>query len=286
MNLKKVLLFLKQGEYDKIISSGKKRLLPKYQGYIKQIERAKYEHLQTIEKVKEVLKRLGIAYEVKSRNECFYEKEYELIITIGGDGTFIRASHYTYEVPILGVNSSPSASVGHFCIANQHNIEKILLDIKEDRWRIDYYNRIRIVKTNKELPIYALNDVLFSPSNPASTSKYIIILDGEEEIQKSSGVWISSFIGQTAGYKSAGGKKFTQKDAIAFVIREPYIAKEKYSLLNRIISKGKYLTLIPLSTNMAIYIDGDYISYTLKLGEELKFSISDKNLPVVSILPP
>jgi NAD+ kinase len=224
MEIKRVLLFLKQNGYEKIITEGK-RLPSQYKNYIEQIEKAKYEHLQTLKEVKLFLKKLGIEYELKPRNECFDEKKYDIIITIGGDGTFIRASHYTFTTPILGINSSPSASVGYFCIANKENIKEILESIKENKWNIRYFNRIKVMKSKKELPIYALNDVLFSPINPASTSKYIIKINKYEEIQKSSGVWITTYIGQTAGYKSAKGKKFSSKNTIAFIIREPYMIK-------------------------------------------------------------
>ncbi len=47
----------------------------------------------------------------------------DLIITIGGDGTFLRtASHiYNTNTPILGITSDPTRSVGALCSYEVNN---------------------------------------------------------------------------------------------------------------------------------------------------------------------
>ena len=54
----------------------------------------------------------------------------DLVIAVGGDGTFLDASHFVQNVPLLGVNSSRSSSFGHFCLANDGNLSKILDEIE------------------------------------------------------------------------------------------------------------------------------------------------------------
>ena len=39
----------------------------------------------------------------------------DLVVTIGGDGTLLAASHAIGDTPILGINSAPDFSVGFFC---------------------------------------------------------------------------------------------------------------------------------------------------------------------------
>ena len=77
-------------------------------------------HTETVEEVRRALATLGIeatwhehphGFELPARrNRC------RLVITVGGDGTLLGASHGIGPgVPLLGVNSSPDLSVGFFC---------------------------------------------------------------------------------------------------------------------------------------------------------------------------
>src|SRR5215470_17894056 len=45
----------------------------------------------------------------------------DLVISVGGDGTLLGASHYVRGGMIIGVNSAPGDSVGHFCATNRKN---------------------------------------------------------------------------------------------------------------------------------------------------------------------
>jgi NAD+ kinase len=48
-------------------------------------------------------------------DEDFHNKN--LIMSLGGDGTFLKTASMvlTSRVPILGVNTDPTRSVGHLC---------------------------------------------------------------------------------------------------------------------------------------------------------------------------
>lgn len=49
--------------------------------------------------------------------EDLADPEIELILSLGGDGTFLRTASLVQgnQVPILGVNTDPQRSVGHLC---------------------------------------------------------------------------------------------------------------------------------------------------------------------------
>ena len=69
--------------------------------------------------VKEVEKYLDskkINYKREDR-ECLTHKCYQdidLIIVIGGDGTFLRATHLNKDIPMFGINPDPSKKEGFF----------------------------------------------------------------------------------------------------------------------------------------------------------------------------
>ena len=53
-------------------------------------------------------------------------EQFNLVFTFGGDGTLLAASHAVSGVPILGVNSAPSHSVGFFCGAQSGGADKAI----------------------------------------------------------------------------------------------------------------------------------------------------------------
>ena len=52
----------------------------------------------------------------------------------------------------------------------------------------------------------ALNDVLVAHVQPAATSRYRLTLGRRSEEHRSSGLWVATAAGSTAGIRSAGGR--------------------------------------------------------------------------------
>src|SRR5215510_9546789 len=59
----------------------------------------------------------------------------DLVISVGGDGTLLGASHYVRGGMMIGVNSAPGDSVGHFCSANREDFAGRLDAILSLKWR-------------------------------------------------------------------------------------------------------------------------------------------------------
>src|SRR5690242_20557325 len=71
------------------------------------------EHESTVREVREALAAVGVEIVFVHRTgEPFDATGLSLVVTVGGDGTLLNASHYVDSVPILGINSAPSHSVG------------------------------------------------------------------------------------------------------------------------------------------------------------------------------
>jgi NAD kinase len=77
-------------------------------------------------------------------------KDVDLVISMGGDGTFLKTASYirTHKLPILGINTDPSRSVGH--LTNKAvNFERKDRDIQKifthlDRENFEFFNRTRL----------------------------------------------------------------------------------------------------------------------------------------------
>jgi NAD+ kinase len=82
-------------------------------------------HEQTIRVCKDALSRrqAHVKFEMHLRDELQSPiRDVDLVITVGGDGTLLQASHYLdSSVPVLGVNSDPT-QIDEVCPATLHTI--------------------------------------------------------------------------------------------------------------------------------------------------------------------
>jgi len=202
----------------------------------------------------------------------------EFVISIGGDGTALSASHFTFELPLLAVNSNPKKSEGVLTTININELEKKLEEIKKDNFETEKLERIEAEINGKKIDFPALNEIFIANEKAYLVSKYKIKIKENAEEQRSSGLIFSTGTGSTAWFKSAGGKPF-KPDArhIKMIVREPYFGKlKKFEILEAEINEGENAEIIPL-TKMILAIDS---IREIKINEKdrVKIRISDKPL--------
>ena len=84
-------------------------------------------HYASLHLVESVLKRSGIKYHKHARGKGIDYKPYDLVITVGGDGTMLEAARgLNSRQVLLGVNSDPNWSVGQFCCCDAPHFETML----------------------------------------------------------------------------------------------------------------------------------------------------------------
>lgn len=198
----------------------------------------------------------------------------DLVIAIGGDGTILSASHYLLDKPLLAVNSSPKTSEGALATLPLSQLSVKLNQISGRQFKTEKLERIQILINNKPLPILALNEVFIANSKSYLISKYKIKFKKKEEMQKSSGIIISTGTGSTAWFKSAGGVPFSQKaEFIKMIIREPYFGTlNRPSMLKETIQKNQSITIIPLVPSI-LTIDS-IREYSLKRSDKITIKVS------------
>ena len=114
----------------------------------------------------------------------------------------------------------------------------------------------------------AFNDVLFAHKNPAAMTRYRVTVGSTLEDQKSSGAWIATAAGSTAGIRSAGGKRMPlESRLLQYLVREPYTwPLRRYELARGFTSR---LTITTFMVDSAIWIDGSRVRYDLHLGDRV-----------------
>ncbi len=279
MTFKNVLLLYKRSAY-KIYFLDKRGSLNPRNAIVKK-ERKRFEashqdHYATLKSVSRCLLSHGVRYTECYRGRKIDYARYDLIITVGGDGTFLEAARHCSNQVMIGVNSAPNHSVGRFCIANAANFEKILKRILSKKIQIAHFQRLR-VKVDKDVePIDALNDILMCHQNPAMLCRYYLKIKDRVEEQRSSGIWISTPAGSSGAIHSAGGKIISQFDKkLQYLPRELYAGKnEDYRLTGGVLHQGEKILVTSLMRKGVVYLDGAHHKHLFPYGSvlEVKFS--------------
>jgi NAD+ kinase len=248
-------------------------------------------HQLTLKRVQQTLRALGAKITVlRSPGAVFDASDASLVVTVGGDGTLLAASHHVGSIPILGVNSSPMHSVGFFCPAHLGNLEPTLARALDGTLPSVLLSRMQVSVNNRICSRRVLNEALFCHAIPAATSRYIVSFAGKSEEQRSSGVWVSTAAGSTGAARSAGGKllPFASRK-LQLVVREPYLEARRdpapvpISLDHLVFEPPETLTLLSKMEDARLYLDGPYRQMPVGLGDRVVCSVSDEPLHVFGL---
>lgn len=246
------------------------------------------EHEATMGEVLSALSVLGVDIAFTGRaGEAFDSTQLDLVITVGGDGTLLSTSHSVASVPILGINSAPSHSVGFFCGAQRGNAAQAIGRALRGELRRAVLTRMQVRQNGEVVHARVLNEALFCHISPAATSRYLVCFQGREEEQKSSGFWIGPAAGSTAAQRSAGGRvlPLTSKD-LQLVVREPYTPHgERYELRRVLVPADEVLVVRSKMHEAKLFVDGPNRSMNVRFGDVLEFRRALEELTVLGISP-
>jgi NAD+ kinase len=260
---------------------------------VRRMRASHLDHLATIEELRGALDELGVGASFFDRpHEFRVESQCDLVVTVGGDGTLLAASHgIGAGIPLLGVNSAPNHSVGFFCGAVKGELRGALEMALGGTLQRSELVRMRVELNGRRLIDRVLNEALFCHASPAATSRYIVrLLDEggrelEAEEQKSSGVWIGPAAGSTAALHSAGGKVLPlESNDLQYVVREPYRPHgEALRMTRGLVGGRETLTLRSKMRRACLFLDGDYIAHDVTIGDVVALSRSDEPLVVLGL---
>src|SRR3989338_8024282 len=253
--------------------------------YTKPKNLAEKETLQVVEKT---LKKYNV-YHTVSESEKLSKRLFfgrDLVIAVGGDGTFLRASHFIFDKSsIRGVNSDPKRKECFFMSAAKNDFEKKFKKILKKDYKIKKLHRLEAYIGRKKVPELALNEFYVSSKKEYRTARYYLALRGKRERQKSSGIIISTAAGSYAWMKSAGGKQLPlNSDKFEYIVREPYCGRisAKCGLVNSILDKDEKIIVEFELWGGILIADSLSVEHTFKAKEEVAVKMSNKPLHSVS----
>lgn len=284
---KNILLLYKNSTYASYFL-GDRRRLAMLEGLfnssqVKRFRKTHENHFWALSYVEAVLKHSKIKYTKICRGTAFNYKKYDLVITVGGDGTFLEAARNIENQLIWGVNSDPSWSVGRFCSGNPKNFEKMLSMVLANKIKPKKFNRLSVTFSDGTQEMHVLNDVLMCHHCPAALSRYFIKIAGVKEEHRSSGMWVSTAAGSSGGIHSAGGKLLPQEsNLMQYKPRELFRAwGGKYNLPGGVLKSQQKIELTSMMREGVVFVDGSHVCLPFAFGATLSIKRSPHPLKVI-----
>ena len=240
-------------------------------------------HYGALLTVQNALNRLGIRHCTLDRKREIPAGRYDLVVTVGGDGTFLSAAAQVKDALLLGVNSNPDISVGRFCTATGEDFFPILKSALSNRCPIRGLHRMDLFLNGRFTGIRALNDLLVCHTSPPAMSHYRLRIGGRMEDQHSSGVWVATAAGSTGAIQSAGGRPLPlSSDRLGYRPRELYIKHRRaYRLTGGTVGPDRPLRFESRMEDGRVFVDGTRAQLNFCHGDALEVRVSSHPLRVI-----
>lgn len=251
---------------------------------LNKVVRSDAEHQASMEAVLGALRKLRIEHKAiwrESLEEEISSGRYDLVVTVGGDGTVLDASHsLTDAIPILGVNSALSSSHGHYCIAHIHNFEAVLRRVlygTDEPLRI---MRLEITVDGERAKELCLNEVMIAHEVLGATSRYTVNVNGFTEDHKSDGLFVAAPGGTTGWIRSYGADVLPiDSRYLQFLARGLIVPPGKEPRLEQGLASGK-ITVVSDMPGGKVLIDGRHIVYSFERGSKVTIAPAQQDLRI------
>ena len=240
------------------------------------MQRAHAVHEESMDAIVHALRQLPVEFDMAYRADLKVTRRYRLVVSVGGDGTFLQAARSIGRTPILGVNSDPQRSEAVFCAATRTTFAGLCRLALQDRLPERRLYRLRMSLNGVLLAHRALNDVLVVHDDPATMSRYRLRLGGREETQKSSGLWVSTAAGSSSAVLAAGGRRLSwHTRRFQYRPRELYRGRLSRSrFTGGVLAPPAGLRVTWLMRKGCAFIDGPHVRVPLRFADRLDIRLS------------
>ena len=288
----RVLIVYKKDAYQQYLQEQQDphllRLLGRRHPDVRDMQEAHAVHEETMNAIVHAMRRLPVAFDLAYRADLQVTKRYDLVVSVGGDGTFLQAARSACpppgdprgrrvaRIPILGVNADPLRSEAAFCAATRRTFERMCRAALARRLPELRLCRLRLRLNGRWLPHRALNDLLMVHDDPATMSRYRLSIGGREELQKSSGLWVATAAGSSSAVLAAGGVRLPwSSKRFQYRPRELYRGRlSRYRLTGGTLPAHARLGVTWLMRPGAVFVDGPHIKVPLRFADQLEIRLS------------
>ena len=280
MKKARVLVVYKKDAYQQYVQEQQDphllRLLHRKHPDALDMQRAHAVHEESMEAIVHALRHLPVTFDLAYRADLKVTKRYDLVVPVGGDGTFLQAARSVHRTPILGVNADPLRSEAVFCAATRRTFASLCRRALDGRLPSLRLYRLQVSLNGKRVDPRALNDVLVVHDDPATMSRYRLRIGAREEMQKSSGLWVSTAAGSSSAALAAGGVRLPWS-AKQFQYRPRQLYRGRLSrgrLTGSVLLPHAMVRIIWLMRRGSAFIDGPHVKIPLRFADQLEIRLS------------
>lgn len=286
---KRILVIYKRTKWVEYQETKNKRMLKLIaQGHpsVKYVVPTHLEHEATLAEVRKRLRKAGMHFKAVRREQIARELRkggWDLIATVGGDGTVLEAARYVQgETPILAINSAVGSSFGHFCLADMNNFEQVLNHVLAGKRRPIRMQRLEVVVDGTPLPELVLNEVKFAHPVDGETSRYNLHINKREIAQKSDGIFFGPAGGSTAWMRSYHCKVMPiASRRFQWVVRGLIVQKrEDHDFAAGMLRRSDHVRIVSRMPDATLLIDGSHCQYHIEYGSEVIIRPSNNDLVI------
>ena len=281
---KEIYCVIKRSEWEHYQSSGSKRALyNRVNRYNWQKLKASHENqskfIDNLARLAEKLE-LKIEYVQEDDMDKIQPDQDDLVISCGGDGTFLSCAQAFQDSVLLGMNSDHSpiigkGSIGALTTTNRTNLEQHLNILKNGNFKIDRWSRLQVKVNGELIDRYAVNDIYYGHNIAYQTCDITILQSGLEQEYNCSGVLCCTGMGSHAWHYNAGGSPFSNDlNAFGFRVLFPNL-KIPMQFSSGIVSSRNEIIIIPHRDRYIISFDSKPDVIETQLGDEIRVSLAD-----------
>ena len=208
----------------------------------------------------------------------FDQEHPEVVIFVGGDGTFLRAVHTYIEdidnILFVGINKG---SLGFYTDFSLEDIDNILISLSNDEFNLHSFRILEgTINSDK---IYAVNEIRIE--NPFHTLNAKVYIDDEEfETFRGNGLCVCSSLGSSAYNKSLGGSVvLPQLETLQLTEIAP-INNRLYNSLGSSLVLSKDSKIMLTGDFEEIVVGYDHLTFS-ETSDCLLIKLSDKRVNVI-----
>ncbi len=226
-----------------------------------------------------IIKKRDYTELAKLKKAFTVDKDGDICIAVGGDGTFIRAAR-TFEGPILPIRSNEKGSIGYYADLSITDMDYAVEKLKKGEYSIERLsNKIEIEYRGRRY--YAVNEAVLNNLLEEVSFKIYENKNGKREeiypyVMSGDGVLVTSVVGSTAYNKSAGGPILLSPDVfcITFINADgPY----RNSI---VVDAEREIEIEVVKYKGRLRYDGIEIG-TLGTGNSFRIRLSKKELNII-----
>lgn len=275
------IIKLSELDYYKVHDRDSARLEKLSESKRKEIDESHKNQKDFLDRLKEIDKELGLQIIYVNEQDCdqIQPTAEDLILTAGGDGTFLKVAQRFDHVPLLGMNSDhkPKAGYGsHGALTKikKTNLRSRLKKLKRGEFEMDRWNRLEACINGRHVGRYAINDIYYGQKISYKTCNIIVEQSGQIEEFNSSGILCCTGMGSHAWHYNAGGSPFSNDlDAFGFRVLFPNL-KRPLKFTSGIVSARNQVVITPERDHYVLCFDSHDDVIETELGDKIAIRLA------------